>query len=256
VNKRYIQISISILFYISLLLIVSFITSFPKFDFSGLFKMGVKFVDWLYSSFFIDFSFTLLRVILGFIIALFLGVLTGILTGKYFFEFKGVISGLNYLRAITPVALAPIFLIILGVSEFSKILLVSWGAFFPIWISTHIGIRALNLDLVISSKLNGLTGFKAFTNFYLPAAISSSYSGMRVAIGISYILVFISESLGANYGVGYRLGNYYDTIQTPQMMNALIVLGIMGLFSDKIFTYIYNYYFPWKNIKRINEDNN
>ena len=98
---------------------------------TGLFVTCKSFWLWLSDSLVQDMLYTLARVIFGFSIAAVLGVFAGLLTGRFAFASKGAVQTLNYMRAITPVALAPFFLVAFGISEVSKVLLVSWGAFSP-----------------------------------------------------------------------------------------------------------------------------
>lgn len=220
----------------------------------GLIAIFESFIIWLKSGLLIDAFYTISRVILGFLIALFFGVFVGLYSGRYSRLSSGAVHILNYLRAITPVALAPFFLVAFGISETSKILLVSWGAFFPIWISAHLGIKALSEEFVSSAKLQGLSGFQLIKHFYLPATFSSSYSGARVAIGISFILVYISETLGADYGIGYQLKVAYDTFQIPRMTVALLLLGAFGLIMDRIFVGVVRYLAPWIKFDKKHEN--
>lgn len=109
---------------------------------TGIFATCSSLLEWMVDSLLVDSYYTLTRVLLGFGIAAFLGVFVGLFTGRLGYESTGLVQTLNYLRAITPVALAPFFLVAFGINEISKILLISWGAFFPIWVSAHLGVKA------------------------------------------------------------------------------------------------------------------
>ena len=212
-----------------------------------------SFLIWSQNELTVDVLYTISRVILGFFIAVFFGIIIGLSTGRYANMSKSVSGIFNYLRAITPVALAPFFLIALGINEWSKILLISWGAFFPIWISAHLGIKSLPRDLITSTKLLGLSRWQILRHFYFPATFNAAYPGMRIAIGLSFILVFISEALGASQGVGFRLGVAYDTLQTAYMMSALLLLGILGWIADRMFVATLSYLTPWISFEKNNE---
>ncbi len=214
-----------------------------------------SFSTWAGSGMLTDILYTCSRVALGFSIAVVLGIAVGLLTGRYSEASGGVANILNYLRAITPVALAPFFLVVFGISETSKILLVSWGAFFPVWINAHLGVKSLPSELVASAKLIGLSGWRMIRHFYLPATLGAAYPGARVAIGVSFILVYISETLGAAHGVGYRLGVAYDTVQMARMMAALLLLGALGLLADRLFVAAVRHLTPWIVFERVDASN-
>ncbi|WP_075343748.1 ABC transporter permease [Tenacibaculum agarivorans] len=233
-----------------LLYLVDTIVSPTKSIGEGLLQVLNSFKQWAKNGLLLDAIYTLYRVMLGFLLALGLGIIIGMLTGRYNKVSSGVVNIFNYLRAITPVALAPFFLVSFGISETSKILLITWGAFFPIWISGHLGIKALSEELIASAKLQGLSGFNLIKHFYLPATFLSAYTGARVAIGISFILVYISETLGADYGIGYQLKVSYDTFQIDKMTVALLLLGAFGLLLDRIFVVVVRVLVPWVNFDK------
>ena len=71
-----------------------------------------------------------------------------------------------------------------------------------------------------------------------------------MAIGIAFILVYVSEALGADYGIGYRLGVAYDTLQMPRMSAALLLLGALGLLADLGFVFLVKRLLPWMAFER------
>ncbi|MFY0632084.1 MAG: ABC transporter permease subunit [Flavobacteriaceae bacterium] len=211
----------------------------------GLISIVESYTKWINESLIKDTLFTISRVVIGFMIASVFGIAIGLYTGRYTPLLGGLVHILNYLRAITPVALAPFFLVLFGISETSKVLLVAWGAFFPIWINAHLANKELSEEMKASAKLQGLSRFGLLRHFYLPATIGGAYPGARIAIGISYILVYISEMLGANYGIGYRLKLAFDTLDLERMMAALLLFGLLGLISDRLFVYVSTQLAPW-----------
>jgi NitT/TauT family transport system permease protein len=211
----------------------------------GLVKIFQATVDWFSQDLIRDITSTLSRVFFGFILASLFALAAGIMTGRYARSLSGTVNIFNYLRAITPVALAPFFLVAFGIGEMSKVFLIVWGAFFPIWVNVHIGILNMPKNLTHTAHLFRLRTKEMFFDFYLPAALKAGYPGARVAIGISFILVYISETLGAEHGVGYKLGVAYDTIQIPKMSAALLILGLLGFISDRAFAYVCLRLAPW-----------
>lgn len=244
-SYKNLRTTLSFLFIAIFLIAIDRITGGNKSIGNGILLLVNSFIDWIKDDFVKDVLFTLYRVLIGFFIASVLGIIVGLYTGRYVPLLDGLVNILNYLRAITPVALAPFFLVLFGISETSKILLVTWGAFFPIWVNAHLANKELSEEMKASAKLQGLSKFGLFRHFYLPATISGAYPGARIAIGISYILVYISETLGADYGIGYRLKLAYDTLQIERMTAALLLLGLLGLLSDRIFVFLATHFAPW-----------
>ncbi|WP_319480262.1 ABC transporter permease subunit [uncultured Draconibacterium sp.] len=245
---------LSIVFFVTFLLAIDTLANQSQSFGNGLISIADSYKSWFDTSLIRDIVFTVTRVFIGFVIASILGILIGLFTGRYVPLLDGLVHILNYLRAITPVALAPFFLVMFGISELSKVLLVAWGAFFPVWINAHLANTALSEEMRASAKLQGLSKTRLFRHFYLPATLGGAYPGARIAIGISFILVYISETLGADYGVGYRLKVAYDTLQLDMMTASLLLLGALGLLSDRLFVYLATQMAPWLKYEK-NADN-
>ncbi len=244
-NYKYIKVFIGFIFIVLFLLGIDAIAGAGKPIGQGLYLITESFISWAKNDFILDITYTLIRVLIGFSIASAFGIVIGLYTGKYVPFLDGLVHVLNYLRSITPVALAPFFLVAFGISEISKILLVAWGAFFPIWVNAHLANKELSYELKASAKLQGLSRTGMLRHFYLPATIGGAYPGARIAIGISFILVYISETLGANYGIGCQLKVAYDTLELERMTAALLTLGMLGLLSDRLFVYVSTQVLPW-----------
>lgn len=243
---RIVYLSISILL---LLLLIDSVASYGKSFGIGLLLTFNEFYDWLFDAFFYDVLSTTQRVFVGFSLAIVFGLLIGLFTARINYIGGAVSPFLNFLRSITPVALSPFFLMAFGIGELSKISMIAWSAFFPIWLNTHYGLLRLKPEFVHSAKLLGLVGQKGIMHFWLPAALRASFPGVRLGMGIAYILVFVSEGLGASSGVGFRLTVAYDTINIPLMCNCLLVLGFLGLISDRLIIFFASIYAPWLTIK-------
>jgi ABC-type nitrate/sulfonate/bicarbonate transport system permease component len=85
---------------------------------------------------------------------------------------------------------------------------------------------------------------------YIHSALPLIVSGLRTGIAVAYILLYVSETLGASYGVGYRLSVSYDVFRTAKMMACLITLGVMGALSDQLFAWGTRAFAPWMEAER------
>ncbi|MEW7987678.1 MAG: ABC transporter permease [Candidatus Thiodiazotropha sp.] len=208
-------------------------------------EVALELVQWIHNSFLLDVFITLFRVYIGVTIGILLGVPVGLITGRNkMFDFH-VGSALNLLRSVTPVALAPFFVIWFGVNETAKLLLIAWGSFFPIWLATHIGVRHINQTHLNAAVMLGFKRIRTIISVEFPSALPFTVSGIRTSIAIGFILVFISETLGASSGVGFRLSQAYDLFDVERMAASLVVLGILGVISDQLFIIFVKKVFPW-----------
>jgi ABC-type nitrate/sulfonate/bicarbonate transport system permease component len=195
--------------------------------------------------FFLDVEASLKRVALGWLLGGAFGIVLGLLSGRL--AWAAVTFGriVNTLRAVPPVALVPLAILWFGISESSKVFLVAWGAFFPVWLNTHLGVSNLNKSIEWAARSLGVTGYRFIVKVILPAAVPSIVAGLRLAIGIAYICVFVGELAGAFQGVGFRIATASLVFRADLMMAGLIALGVMGAASDAAFLAVIRRLLPW-----------
>ena len=207
---------------------------------ANLFPSSIKvleaFISMIYSGeLFTDTYFSILRIILGFLIGSFLGVIFGVLSGriKIFELFFGHI--VNILRPIPPIAIVPLVMLWFGIGESSRIFLIAFGVFFPVWISAHDGVRNVRREYVWSAKSLGANDRQILTKIILPYATPFITTGLRVGIGIAFVVLVASELAGAYAGVMYKVSVSYLVFRADKMIAGLIWLGILGYSMDRLF---------------------
>ncbi len=174
-----------------------------------------------------------------------LGVIIGIITGRSAFLYKSLGSYFHLWRALPAVALVPVYIHLLGVSEFAKIFMIASGVFFPVWISTHEG--AAQLPVIYKELSKNLKLSKLWFNLKIVVPFSLSYSigGIRTGIAFSFIMLFVAEWMGANEGIGYRISFAHTIDKLDIMFVGLILLGLMAFITDSLFKLFVRFVFPW-----------
>jgi len=194
-----------------------------------------------------DIIISMIRLVIGSIIGISLAVFFGILTGHISMMDKTMGNLWNFLRFIPPLALVPLFLLWLGIGEFSKIGLLAWTSFFPAWISVHAGVKSLeNKYLLVAKSLSVKKTwflkeivFKGSTNYIV--------NGARVGVGFAFSVLVAAEMLGAFAGVGYRISFLQSVYRIDRMIGYIIILGAIGLIFDRLFMKLSKHFTPWKN---------
>ena len=196
---------------------------------------------------FSDIIISLFRLLVGVSFGTIIGIIFGLITGriKRIDETAGQI--VNFLRFIPPLALVPLFLLWLGIGEFSKIGLLAWTSFFPAWISVHAGVKSLeNKYLLVAKSLSVKKTwflkeivFKGSTNYIV--------NGARVGVGFAFSVLVAAEMLGAFAGVGYRISFLQSVYRIDRMIGYFIILGAIGLIFDRLFMKLSKHFTPWKN---------
>ena len=172
---------------------------------------------------------SLSRSAAGFGIAVTAGVVLGLLVAWY----RRLDSFLNPLlelfRNTAALALLPVFTLLLGIGEESKITIVAYAAFFPVLLNTIAGVRTVDPLLVRAARSLGLGRLSLFRKVILPSAVPTIFTGIRMA-GTSSILVLIAaEMVGAKAGLGYLIVNAQSSFLIPDMYAGILAIALLGL---------------------------
>ncbi|MFD3701722.1 ABC transporter permease [Nocardia sp. NPDC058658] len=174
-------------------------------------------------------SASLTRSVTGFSFALVLAVPVGIAIAWY----KPISDFLNpvleLFRNTAALALLPVFVLILGIGETSKIALIGYATFFPILLNTITGVRTVDPLLVKSAVSLGFSPLRLFQKVILPAAIPSIFTGIRMAAAGSILVLIAAEMIGARAGLGYLITAAQQNFQIPQMYAGIVAISLIGL---------------------------
>ncbi len=192
-----------------------------------------------------DLIATTLRSLLGLLFAVLFAIPLGLATGisRVLDDTLAVIF--NLLRPVTPVAMVPFFIMWFGINEMSKIALVSWGAFFPIWVATHVATQNTEKALVYAAYSLGFSRIRIVFEVYLLSALPGVLGGARIGAAVSVILVFVAETMGASSGLGHRLLLWHQQLRVDHMAACLLTLGFLGLLYDAVIQIVSRLAFPW-----------
>ncbi|WP_026555832.1 ABC transporter permease [Arthrobacter sp. 35W] len=165
----------------------------------------------------------------GFGIAVVLGVSLGLVIAWY----RPLHSFLNPLlelfRNTAALALLPVFTLLLGIGEESKITIVAYAAFFPVLLNTVAGVRTVDPLLVRAAKSLGLNSFSLFQKVILPSAVPTIFTGIRMGGTASILVLIAAEMVGAKAGLGYLIINAQSSFLIPQMYAGILAVSLLGL---------------------------
>jgi ABC-type nitrate/sulfonate/bicarbonate transport system permease component len=199
---------------------------------------------------FYDVSASMLRLVPGLTIGVTLGVLLGLGTGL-FLQFGRIVSPyFNIMRALPAVALIPFFVILLGIGDTAKVVMIAFGAFFPAWISTHQGALGVPSDLFEFARNYQLSRYSRCVYVVLPAVLPFVIAGARTSLATAFVLLFVSEWVGANLGVGYRISVAHVVGRMDTLVLNLGVLGLLASLSDWMLRATCRRLWPWSSAGR------
>ncbi len=174
-------------------------------------------------------SATLLRLFVGFSIAVILGVGIGLAAAVNRTVGAVVRPIVRVLAPVPKVALYPALLLLFGFDHASKIALVTADAVFPILLSTFYGASMVEQKLIWSALAAGTPSRQILYKVVLPAAMPSILTGCRIGLVISCIVVFLAEMISSTDGLGYLLVRSARSFQTVDMFVPLISISLLGL---------------------------
>lgn len=182
-----------------------------------------------------DIAMTLARTFIGFFMALAIGITLGILMGYHqkIYNYLGFL--VDFFIAIPHIALFPVFLLLFGIGDEAKIMVVVLASSLFILVNTMYGIRYANKLRIITSKIMKVSKFDMFRKVMIMEAMPYIFAGMKIALSFSLILIIATEMLiGTNVGLGYKIINAQLIYQTPEMYALIILTGFIGYFLNKI----------------------
>ncbi|GAB2639044.1 ABC transporter permease [Nocardia goodfellowii] len=191
-------------------------------------------------------STSLGRSVTGFGIALVIAVPLGIAIAWY----KPVSELLNPIlelfRNTAALALLPVFVLILGIGETSKVALVVYASSFPILLNTITGVRTVDPLLVKSAVSLGLRPIRLFQKVILPAAIPSIFTGLRMAAASSILVLLAAEMVGARAGLGYLITAAQQNFQIPNMYAGILAISLLGLTFNGVLVTLERRFSRWR----------
>lgn len=179
---------------------------------------------------------TLTEMGIGYVIGCTLGVLCGLLLGFVPTVAKVLMPFLGGLYCLPKVALAPLFVIMLGIDLASKVALVSITVFFLLLYATVDGINDVDKDMVQSFKLMGATRAEISRKVLLPAALRWVFTGMRISVRYAFTAAILGEVIASNRGIGYLIEANSGQFNSTGVFAAILVLVICSLTISEILT--------------------
>ena len=187
---------------------------------------------------------SLRRVAIGFGAAALLGVPLGLLLGWYPAANRVVNPVVQVLRPISPIAWIPVAIILFGVGNHAATSLIFLGAFFPILVASTAAVGSLPVMFRWSAHNFGLRPWQILLRVVFPAALPRILEGLRLALGIAWLVVVAAEMVAVDSGLGYLIidsrnsGKRYDLV-----VAAMLLIGLIGVLLDTIFRQVES--IPW-----------
>ena len=181
-----------------------------------------------------DITISLQRAGLAFAAAIVVGIPLGLFMGQIRPLEQALDPILQLFRQTSALALYPIFILLLGLGETSKVFVIFWAALFPILLSTISGVKEVDTKLLEMARTFGAGRLTLFYRVIVPASVPSIFIGLRLSATTALLLLIAAEMIGANQGIGFRVMNAQYNFQIPMMFAAIFLLAFAGLLANAI----------------------
>ena len=176
---------------------------------------------------------SLFRVTWGFLLAILVGVPFGLVLGWYRHAAMAFNPMIQIFRPISPIAWIPVAILWFGVTDVSPIFLIFLASVFPITVSSMAAVQNMQPVYVRAARNFGLNNLQLFRKVIFPACLPQIFTGLRIALGIAWLVVVAAEMIAVNSGLGYLIidarnaGKRYDLV-----VAGMVMIGLIGLILD------------------------
>ena len=157
---------------------------------------------------------------------------------------------LVFSQSIPKIAVAPLFVVWFGFGIIPKIIVAFLLGVFPVVVSTVMGFKSVEQDMVDLARSMGSTRMQMFFKINLPQALPAIFSGMKVSITLAVVGAVVGEFVGSNSGIGYVLQKANGNFDLPLMFAALVVLSMIGVILFALLDVIERLMIPWHASQR------
>ena len=182
----------------------------------------------------IQLGYSLMRVLTGYLLALAIAVPAGFVIGMSPLMMSAFNPFIQLLKPISPLAWMPLALFIIQDSIASSVFVIFICSLWPILIDTAFGVSSVSRDFLNVAKTLELSSLKTAFTVILPAAAPTILTGMRISIGISWLVIVAAEMLVGGTGIGYYVWNEWNNLDLAAVIFSILMIGIVGMGLDWI----------------------
>jgi NitT/TauT family transport system permease protein len=179
-----------------------------------------------------DLGISLWRLVIGLAVAAVIGIPLGLLIGLSRVAERAGGPLIAFLRMISPLSWTPIALALFGIGNQPVIFLIAVAAVWPVLLNTAAGVHAVDAGLLNVARSFHATRLEMLTAVVLPAIRGHVQTGIRLALGVAWIVLVPAEMLGVRSGLGYQILNARDQLAYDQVVAVIVVIGLLGYALD------------------------
>ncbi|MEC9346724.1 MAG: nitrate ABC transporter permease [Pseudomonadota bacterium] len=183
----------------------------------------------------IQVGYSLFRVLTGYFAAALVAIPVGFLIGMSPLAYRALDPFIQVLRPISPLAWMPLALFIIKDSQASAIFVIFICSIWPMLINTAFGVASVRKDWVNVARTHELGHLRTAFTVILPAAAPTIVTGMRISIGIAWLVIVAAEMLVGGTGIGYYVWNEWNNLDLTSVIFSILTIGVVGMLLDAAF---------------------
>ena len=182
----------------------------------------------------IQLGYSILRVLLGYLLAVMVAIPLGFMIGMSPLISRAVDPFVQVLKPISPLAWMPLALYTIKDSNISAIFVIFICAIWPMLINTAFGVASVRKEWISVARTLEVGPIRQAFTIILPAAASTILTGMRISIGIAWLVIVAAEMLVGGTGIGYFVWNEWNNLSITNVIIAILVIGVVGMIFDQL----------------------
>lgn len=196
-----------------------------------------------------DITISLYRILGGFVIGTVPGIALGLAMGLFWPARIFFMPLASAIYAVPKIAILPLVIIMFGIGELSKIMIVAISIFFLVALNTMSGVLGIDQQFRDVARNLGASRWELFWTVALPGSLPAIFTGMRLSLGFALIVIVGTEFLAADKGIGFMIWQSYQTLRIPQMFVGLVITGLMGWGLSLLLDLVEHVVLPWRAVE-------
>ena len=189
---------------------------------------------------------TTYETLLAFGISIPLGIALAGLMVYSTLAYQALYPNIVFFQLIPKIALAPLFIVWLGIGETPKIVLIALATVFPMYLNTYNGVRSVDRKVLEGMRSFGVTGWRLVRDVVFPLALPSILTGLRFALGVSVLALIAAEQINSSAGLGYLMIQAQTYQQADVLVVCIVIYAALGLLADVIVRVVERVLMPWR----------
>jgi len=177
---------------------------------------------------------SLQRVGLGFGLAALVGIPLGFILGRFAFAHSMAAPIISLLRPVSPLAWLPIGLMVFKAANPAAIWVIFISSIWPMIINTAVGVQRVPQDYLNVARVLNLSEWKIVTKILFPAVLPYMLTGVRLALGVAWLVIVAAEMLTGGVGIGFWVWDEWNNLNVEHIIIAIFVVGIVGLLLEQL----------------------